>query len=150
MYIDKALTCPAIAEALEVDAGTVYRWKAEAAEQGEAQDWDYQRLVQELSFDELKSVFRGAIRAGFSKIKEAPETLFDPKFADALTKIVKSAEKIDPRTSYFSAIKDLVKVASRWLARHEPELKARLDPYWDSIFEELVNYSTKKGLFQED
>jgi uncharacterized protein YjcR len=147
LYIDKSLTCSAIAKELGVDAGTVYRWKSEACAKGESQDWDYQRQVQAMSFNELKSVFREAIRSAMVKIGEDPGKLFEPKFADSFVKIMKSAEKIDPRTSYLSAINDLMKVVSRWLAKHEPELKARLDPYWDSIFQELVNYSTSKGVF---
>lgn len=147
LYIDKSMTCAAIAEELGVDAGTVYRWKADAAEKGEAQEWDYQRQVQSMSFDELKSVFREAIRVAVLKIKEDPEILLNPKFADALSKIVKSVEKIDPRSQYLGTITDLIRVTNMWLSEHQPELKATLDPYWESIYQELSNYSTRKGLF---
>jgi hypothetical protein len=40
-----------------------------------------------------------------------------------------------------------IKTANRRLQEHQPELKAQLDPYWDSIYQELVNYVTRKGLF---
>jgi transposase-like protein len=144
LYVSTSLSISAIAEALGVDAGTVYRWRSEAARAGEGQDWDYRRQVQALSFDKLKSVFREAIRSAINKIEEDPTLLLNPKFADALSKIIKSLERIDPRASHFGAIEDLIKVTSQWLTEHEPDIKARLDPYWDSIFQELVNYSTKR------
>jgi transposase len=49
LYVRKSLSCPSIAKTLGVDAGTVYRWKAEAAEQGEASDWGTQRRIYNLS-----------------------------------------------------------------------------------------------------
>jgi hypothetical protein len=143
LYVDKAMTCSAIAHELAVDVSTVYRWKSEATDQGDAQDWEYQRQVQAVSFDKLKSVFREAICSAISKIEENPAGLLEPKVADALAKIMKSAEKIDPRTSYLGVAADLIKVENRWLAEHEPAIKAQLDPCWDGIYQELVNYFTR-------
>jgi transposase len=145
LYIDKALSCSAIAEQLGVDAGTVYRWKAEAAGKGEAWDWDCQRQIRSMSFAELQDAFREAIASTLAKIKKNPEELF--KHADALSKIMKSLERIDPRSQYLGSIADLIRVTNQWLAEHQPELKTRLDPYWDNIYQELSNYCTSKGLF---
>jgi hypothetical protein len=56
-------------------------------------------------------------------------------------------QKIDTRGQYLGAAIDLIKVTNSWLAENQPELKAKLDPYWDSIYQELAAYSTRKGMF---
>jgi transposase len=38
LYVKRVLSCSAIAAELGVDQGTVYRWKAEAAQKGDALD----------------------------------------------------------------------------------------------------------------
>ncbi len=43
LYVKNGLSCAAIAERLKVSEGSVYRWKTESAEKGEASDWDAQR-----------------------------------------------------------------------------------------------------------
>jgi transposase-like protein len=147
LYVLKAKACTAIAEELGVDAGTVYRWKAEAKEKGEAQDWDYQRQLHTISPGVLSAKFRKALSIVVLQIEEEPALLLNPKLSDSLSKIVKEMEKIDARTQYLCAVTDLIKVANRWLAEHEPDLKTKLDPCWDGIFQEMSDYSTRKGLF---
>ncbi|MDR3019884.1 MAG: DUF1804 family protein [Treponema sp.] len=41
LYVGQSMSCPTIAKRLEVDQGTVYRWKTEDA----ALDWDTQRVA---------------------------------------------------------------------------------------------------------
>jgi predicted DNA-binding protein YlxM (UPF0122 family) len=147
LYVRKSLSCPSIAETLGVDAGTVYRWKAEASEQGEGSDWDTQRRIYNLSPRELVAIYSETVKSWLIKLKANPDLLSDGKIADALSKHISALRKIDTRGQYMGAITDLIRVTNAWLAEHEPELKARLEPYWDSIFEELKAYSTNKGLF---
>jgi transposase len=64
LYISQSMSISQIAELLKIDAGTIYRWKAEAAEKGEAQDWDFQRQITALSFYELKTTLK-EIRKNF-------------------------------------------------------------------------------------
>ena len=147
LYVSKSMSVSAIAETLDIDAGTVYRWKAEAAEKGEAQDWDTQRRIYNLSPKELVSIYAETVKAWLIKIKSNPELLSDTKIADAISKHISVMQKIDTRSQYLGAVADLIKVTNQWLSEHQPDIKARLDPYWDSIYQELVNYSTRKGLF---
>jgi hypothetical protein len=56
-------------------------------------------------------------------------------------------QKIDVRSQYLGVAIDLIKVANSYLAENQPELKAKMEPYWDGIYNELVNYSTRKGMF---
>jgi hypothetical protein len=79
------------------------------------------------------------------QIEEEPALLLDPKMCDSIAKITKAMERIDNREQYLGAVHDLIKVANAWLAEHQPALKAELDPYWDSIFQELKAYATGKG-----
>jgi hypothetical protein len=150
LYVLKAMACPAIAGELGVDAGTVYRWKAEAGGKGEVQGWDFQRELHNISASEVVAKFRKSLAIMALKIDKDPELLLNPKQSDALAKIVKAMEKIDPRRQYLSAIRDLIKVMNQWLTEHQPDLKAKLDPYWDSLFQELSDYATREGLFKGD
>jgi hypothetical protein len=147
LYVSTSLSISAIAEALGVDAGTVYRWRAESAERGESRDWDTQRRLYNLSPKELVAIYSETVKAWLIKIKGNPELLSDPKIADALSKHISVMRKIDTRGQYMGAIADLIKVTNMWLAEHQPDIKARLAPYWESIYQELARYSTNKGLF---
>jgi transposase-like protein len=147
LYASKSMSVSAIAEALEVDTGTVYRWKAEASEKGEARDWDALRRIYNLSPKELVSIYAEAVKAWVVEIKSKPETLSDPKIADALAKHVSNISKLDPRIQYLGAITDLIKFADSWLAKNEPELREKIAPYWDSIYQEMKDAYTKEGLF---
>jgi transposase len=64
LYISQSMSISQIAELLKIDAGTIYRWKAEAAEKSEVQDWDFQRQIAALSFYELETTFK-EIRKNF-------------------------------------------------------------------------------------
>jgi hypothetical protein len=147
LYVVKGMSCPAIAAELEVDKGTVYRWKAEAAEKGEALDWDAQRRIYNMSPKELIAIYAEALKAWVLKIKTNPELLSDPKIADAIAKHISVMQKIDSRGQYLGVAVDLIKVSNAWLAEHEPELKTKMEPLWDQIYEALKLYLVQKGIF---
>jgi transposase len=147
LYVRQSMSCPAIAAELGVNEGTVYRWKAESAEKGEAQDWDVQRRIYNMSPRELTAIYAESVKAWLVKIKANPELLSDSKIADAIAKHISVMQKIDTRSQYLGVAIDLIKVINGWLAENHADLKAKLDPYWDAIYQELVNYSTKRGLF---
>lgn len=147
LFVKKAMSCPAIAAELEVNEGTVYRWKSEAAQKGDAFDWDVQRRIYNMSPKELTSIYAETLKSWLIKIKASPELLSDPKIADAISKHISVMQKIDSRSQYLGVITDLIRVTNNWLAENQPELKTKLDPYWDAIYQELVAYSTRKGVF---
>jgi hypothetical protein len=146
LYVRTAMTCPQIAAELRVSEGTVYRWKAASVAQGETADWEARRRAYNLSPGELKSVFSETLKVCFLKIRENPEMLSDPKVADSLYKQVIVLEKLDNRSNYPGAVLDLIGSANRWLAENQPELKVKMEPFWDNIFQELVKDTTKKGI----
>jgi hypothetical protein len=141
------MTCPQIAAELGVNDGTVYRWKAEAAAQGEAADWDAQRRAFNMSPRELVSIYSESLKAWVVKIKRNPETLSDPKIADAIIKHISALQKLDNRSQYMGVALDLIKIANQWLAENQPDLKTKMEPYWENIYQALANYSANKGLF---
>ena len=147
MYVRLSMTCPAIAEELSVNEGTVYRWKAEAAEKGESLDWDVQRRIYNMSPREMVAMYAESVKAWLVKIRTNPELLSDPKIADAIAKHISVMQKIDARSQYLGVAIDLIKVANSGLAEHQPDMKAKMEPFWDAIYQELVNYSTRKGVF---
>jgi transposase len=147
LYVRQSMTCPAIAGALEVNEGTVYRWKTEAAEKGEAADWDVQRRIYSMSPKELRAIYAESVKSWLLKIKANPELLSDPKIADAIAKHISVMQKIDSRSQYMGVAIDLIKVANSWLAENQPDLKTKMEPYWESVYQELAKYSTEKGIF---
>ena len=147
LYVRKSLSCPAVAAELGVNEGTVYRWKAEAAEQGERESWDFKRRRRHVSALELIEIYVETVKDQVLVLRDNPGLLLDPANADALTKHISNIRKLDVRGQYLDATIDLIKIASRWLAENQPELKEKLDPYWDAVYQELADYSTKKGMF---
>ena len=147
LYVRQSMTCPTVAEQLKVDQGTVYRWKTEAAEKGEALDWDVQRRIYHMSPRELTAIYAESVKAWLVKIKANPELLADSKIADAIAKHISVMQKIDTRGQYLGVAIDLIKVINIWLTEHEPELKGKMEPHWDQIYEALKLYSTQKGIF---
>ena len=147
LYVKNGLSCAAIAERLGAAEGTVYRWKAEAAEKGEAQDWDAQRRVYNMSPREMFAIYAETVKSWIVKIQHNPDLLSDGKIADAIVKHASVLKKLDTRGQYKGVALDLLKVVNQWLAENQPELKTKLDPYWDSIFGALVKYATEKGMF---
>jgi len=147
LYVRQGMTCPAIAEQLGVNSGTVYNWKKEAADKGEALDWDVQRRIYNMSPRELTAIYAESVKAWMIKIKANPELLSDSKIADAISKHISVMQKIDTRGQYLGVAIDLIKVINIWLAEHEPDLKEKMEPHWDAIYEALKNYTTTKGIF---
>jgi transposase-like protein len=147
LYVRQGISCSAIAEQLEVNAGTVYRWKEDAAEKGEALDWDVQRRIYNMSPRELMAIYAETVKAWIIKIKASPEMLSDPKIADAIAKHISVMQKLDTRGQYMGVAIDLIKTSNAWLAEHEPELKAKMEPCWDQIYEAIKLDITNKGVF---
>jgi hypothetical protein len=147
-YISTAMTCTAIARELAIDPKTVYRWKTEDMEKGETFDWDFQRELYHISIDQVASKYRKAIAIMVDKIDKDPDLLTNSKTADAFAKIFKAFDRIDIRGQYLRVITELIRIANRWLAENQPELKERMEPWWESIYQELAKYSTGKGLFE--
>jgi len=147
LYVRQSMACPAIAKELGVDSGTVYRWKAEAAEKGEALDWDVQRRIYNMSPRELFAIYAESVKAWLLKIKANPELLSDPKIADAISKHISVMQKIDTRGQYMGVAVDLVKVINIWLSSHEPDLKEKMEPHWEQIYKALKQYITSEDIF---
>jgi hypothetical protein len=141
------MSCPAIAAELGVDSGTVYRWKADAAEKKEALDWETKRRICTMSHKELISIYAESIKVWIIKFREDPNLILDPRAADAIIKHISALQRIDPRSQYLGVAIDLIKVINLWLAEHDSELKTKMEPYWDQIYEALNNDLTKKGIF---
>jgi transposase-like protein len=146
LYVQNGLPCPAIAEQVGVNEGTVYRWKAKAAEEGGAFDWDVQRRAYNISPESLLAIYSRAVKGIILEIEKDPRLLLDTKYADAIAKHIKVLERLDTRIQYKGAVLDLINTANRWLAANQPDLKAGMDPYWDDIYQELVKYVTGERL----
>lgn len=147
LYVKNGLSCSAISIQLNISEGTIYRWKAEAAEKGEAQDWDSQRRVYNLSPREMFAIYAETVKGWIVSIQQNPEVLADGKIADAIAKHVSVLQKLDTRGQYLGAALDLIEQANKWLAENQPELKTKMEPYWDNIYQSLREYSSMKGLF---
>jgi transposase-like protein len=147
LYVKDGMTCPAIAERLGVNEGTVYRWKAESADNGESADWDAQRRVYNMSPREMFAIYAETVKTWIVNLQKNPELLSDGKIADAIAKHVSVLQKLDTRSQYLGVALDLIKVANQWLAENQPGIKTKIDPYWENIYQELVKYATGKGLF---
>jgi hypothetical protein len=147
LYVKQSMSCFQIASELEVSEGTVYRWKSEAAEKGEAMDWDTQRRAFNMSPRELVSMYAEGLRDWIVKLRQNPEWFSDPKIADAVAKHISALKKLDNRSQYMGVALDLIKLTNQWLGENQPELKAQMEPYWENIYQELAKYSTGKGLF---
>ena len=147
LYIKDGLSCIEIAQKIGVNEGTVYRWKGDAAEKGEASDWDGQRRVYNMSPREMFAIYAETVKTWIVQIQKSPELLSDGKIADAIAKHVSVLQKLDTRSQYMGVALDLIKIANRWLSENQPSIKEKLDPYWEAIYQELQKYSTGKGLF---
>jgi AcrR family transcriptional regulator len=147
LYIRKSLTCRQIAAELGVNEGTVYRWKSEAAEAGEASDWDAARRVYNMSPREIAAIYAEGLKTWVVQLKQNPDLYADGKVADAIVKHVSVLQKIDARSQYLGAVLELIETANRWLEKNQPELKMQIAPYWESIYQEMAERSARKDLF---
>jgi transposase len=147
LYVEKSLSVPEIALKIGVNEGTVYRWKAEAAEKGEGADWDVQRRTYNMSPKAMFAIYAEAVKKWIVELQQNPALLSDGKIADAIAKHVSVLQKLDTRGQYLGVALDLIKISNQWLGENQPELKEKMEPYWENIYQSLVNYSTNKGLF---
>ena len=147
LYARESMSPQAIAAKLGVDQGTVYRWKTEAAAKGEAFNWDSQRRVYKTSHKEVSAILADIIKAEVIKIKQSPKKILCTKSADALVKYVSVVEKLDDKGRYLEVVTELIQATSDWLAGHAPEIKEKMEPHWDGIYEALKEYLIKKGRF---
>jgi transposase-like protein len=147
LYVQNGMTCPQIASKLSVNEGTVYRWKNEANEQGESLDWDAQRRMYNLSPREMFAIYAETVKKWIINLQKKPELLSDPKIADAIVKHASVLTKLDVRSQYKGVALDLIKVINQWLTENQLELKEKLSPYWEAIYQELVKYYSDKGMF---
>jgi DNA-binding transcriptional regulator LsrR (DeoR family) len=147
LYVEESLTVTDIAAKLDVNEGTVYRWKQEAADKGENTDWDELRRTYNMSPRQLVAIYSKALRQWVVSLQKTPELLADGKIADAMAKHVSVLQKLDTRGQYLGVVTDFIKVENQWLEKNHPEIKKELDPLWDALYQEFVNYSTSKGLF---
>jgi transposase len=148
LYVRQSMTCPQIAEKLGVNEGTVYRWKGEAEKQGEVADWDAQRRVYNMSPREMFAIYAETVKKWIVTMQKTPDLLADGKIADAIAKHVSVLQKLDTRSQYLGVALDLIKTTSQWLAENKPDIKEALDRdnSWESIYQELKDYTTGKGL----
>jgi transposase-like protein len=146
LYVRQAVTCADIAEQLEIDSGTVYRWKSEAAEKGEYADWDARRRAYNLSPKEIMSIYAESVKSWVLRLKENPQLMDDPKIADAISKHASVMKNLNAGGQYLGAVADLIKVTNDWLAKNQPELKEKMDPFWQQIFKALSDYASNKGI----
>jgi hypothetical protein len=146
LYVTQGLSCPQIAERLGVNEGTVYRWKAEADALGEGASWETARRVHNMSPREMFAIYAETVKSWIVNLKKNPDLLADGKIADAIAKHVSVLQKLDTRSQYLGASLDLIEIADKWLAEHEPELKERMSKCWESIYQYLKEYSSMKGL----
>ena len=147
LYVKQGMACAAIAKELEVDQATIYRWKADAAEKNKDFDWDAQRRIYNMSPKELMAIYAEALKTWILQIKANPQLLSDAKIADAIAKHISVMQKIDARGQYLGVAIDLIRVGNAWLAEHEPELKTKMEPLWDQIYEALSNDLARKEFF---
>jgi len=149
LYVRESASCRSIAKRLEVDPGTVYRWKAEAAGKGESEDWDARRRVFHMSPNAMWAIYSECFKAWVMRLRDNPDLLADPKVADAMAKHASIILKLDPRGQYLGVALDLVEIINGWLSENEPELKGRMEGCWDLILEALREYfEDKKGLLK--
>ena len=147
LYIKDGFSCAEIAQKIGVNEGTVYRWKGDAAEKGEASDWDSQRRVYNMSPREMFAIYAETVKTWIVQVQKTPGLLSDGKIADAIVKHVSVLQKLDTRSQYMGVALDLIKIANQWLAENQPDVKEKLDPHWEAIYQELQKYSAGRGLF---
>jgi DNA-binding CsgD family transcriptional regulator len=146
LYVKKFMSCQAIAAALKINEGTVYRWKAKAAGQGEKEDWDAKRRNLRVSGQELIELYIDIVKDSFIELKNNPGAIWDSKKADAFTKHVNNIRKLDIRGQYMEVALELIKIINRWLAANQPELREKMVPCWDGIIQAVAEYATRKDL----
>jgi transposase len=147
LYVRKSMSCAQIASELGVNEGTVYRWKGDAAEKGEISDWDAARRVYNMSPREIAAIYAEGLKTWVVQLKQNPDLYADGKVADAIVKHVSVLQKIDARSQYLGAVLELIETANRWLEKYQPELKEKMSPFWESIYQEMAEQSARKDLF---
>ena len=114
---------------------------------GQATDWDAQRRVYNMSPREMFAIYAETVKSWIANLQKDPSLLSDGKIADAIAKHISVLQKLDTRSQYLGVALDLIKITNQWLAENHPDIKEKIDPFWECIYQELVKYSTGKGLF---
>jgi hypothetical protein len=146
LYVRKFMSCAAAAAELGINEGTVYRWKAKAAAEGENEDWDVKREKLHLSPQEFIEIYVDVVKDAVLQLKANPPSVWNPGIADSMTKHFANIRRLDIRGQYMSVAVDLVRIINRWLADNQPELQERMVPCWDGIKQAIADYATRKDL----
>ncbi|CAL7888272.1 helix-turn-helix domain-containing protein [Fusobacterium necrophorum subsp. funduliforme] len=97
-----------IAKELSKSKGTIYRWIKENKE-----EFEKARKLAEINLDDMTDILDEAHKEMILKILEDPETLKDPKIADALIKFVNILEKMSLRSEREKEIKKREEASER-------------------------------------
>ena len=145
LYI-KGASITEISERLDIPAQTLYRWRKEAADNGEETDWDNAKELWNMSPAAMTRIYLESIKHWIIELKKNPEKLADPKVADSMTKHIAAIKKLDPGYSYLGAILDLIKVTNQYLNEHDPQLAKKMLKVWPKVKEILEDYATTDGI----
>jgi hypothetical protein len=96
---------------------------------------------------EIAAIYAEGLKTWVVQLKQNPGLYADGRVADAIVKHVSVLQKIDARSQYLGAVLELIETANRWLERNRPELKEKMSPCWESIYQEMAEQSARKDLF---
>ncbi|HOV13933.1 MAG TPA: DUF1804 family protein [Spirochaetota bacterium] len=131
LYTEKNKTVIEIADILEVSDSTVYRWKREDLSLGK--DWDELKRSANTGLSEVQRIYYELVKQKLLEIKDNPESFFDSKKSDALTKHISNLKKIFPKSLYINTIIDMIKETDLYLSKKNPQVRQIMAGYWDEI-----------------
>jgi len=131
LYTEKNKTVIEIADILEVSDSTVYRWKREDLSLGK--DWDELKRSANTGLSEVQRIYYELVKQKLLEIKDNPESFFDSKKSDALTKHISNLKKIFPKSLYINTIIDMIKETDLYLSKKKPQVRQIMAGYWDEI-----------------
>ncbi len=137
----------AISETLGVALQTVYSWRKQDSGDSVC-DWDASRRRYNLSPAELGNIFIESVKDMILEVSADPLKLADVRYADAITKSLTAAKKINPYYNYLGAILDLIEKTDLYLKREDPPLAKKMREHWPRIKEELEQFAAQDGLFR--
>ncbi len=137
LFTEKNKQILEIAELLEVSDSTVYRWKREDSSLGK--DWDELKRSANTGLSEVQKIYYDLVKQKLLEIRDNPESFFDSKKADALTKHISNLKKIFPKALYINTIIDMIKETDLYLSKRNPEVRKVMAGYWDEIQQILLD-----------